>query len=222
MTVIVPGELVGVLRGARHVVVFTGAGVSAESGIATFRDALTGLWERFDAEDLATRDGFRKSPDLVWGWYEARRAGVMRASPNAAHRALAAMERRVERLTLVTQNVDDLHERAGSSAPIHLHGSLFSPRCFACARPAQLPPEIPAALEGGRQIPPPKCEHCGGRVRPGVVWFGEQLPKAALKQAFEAARSCDVLLSVGTSSLVQPAAEIPFAAACPSRISGVR
>ena len=116
MAVIVPEELVGVLRRARHVVVFTSAGVSAESGIATFRDPLTGLWERFDAEELATRQAFRKNPDLVWGWYEARRAGVMRASPNAAHGAIAAMERRVETLTLVTQNVDDLHERAGSSA----------------------------------------------------------------------------------------------------------
>jgi NAD-dependent deacetylase len=138
---------------------------------------------------------------------------VMRASPNAAHLAIAAMERKVERLTLITQNVDDLHERGGSSAAIHLHGSLLAARCFACARPAQLPSGIPAEPEGGRRLSPPKCSHCGGPIRPGVVWFGEALPESALEQAFEAARSCDVLLSIGTSSLVYPAADIPFAAA---------
>jgi NAD-dependent deacetylase len=213
MNVDLPEQLITTLRDARHVVVFTGAGVSAESGIPTFRDALTGLWERFDAEDLATPDAFRRDPDLVWGWYEWRRMCVMRASPNAAHLAIAAMERKVARLTLITQNVDDLHERGGSSDAIHLHGSLLAARCFACSRPAQLRSGIPAEPEGGRRLSPPKCSHCGGLIRPGVVWFGEALPASALQQAFEAARSCDVLLSIGTSSLVYPAADIPFAAA---------
>jgi NAD-dependent deacetylase len=206
-------ELASILLRAAHIVVFTGAGVSAESGIPTFRDALTGLWSRFDPGELATADAFRNDPELVWGWYEWRRMKVMRAAPNAAHRAIAMMAQRVPKLTLITQNVDDLHERAGSDSPIHLHGSLFAPRCVACARPAVHPDRIPDEPEGGRRIQPPQCGHCGGRIRPGVVWFGEGLPQAALNQAFEAARHCDVLFSIGTSSLVQPAAEIPFVAA---------
>jgi NAD-dependent deacetylase len=204
-----PDDVVPVLRKARHVVVFTGAGVSAESGIPTFRDALTGLWERFDVAELASAEGFRRDPDLVWGWYEWRRMSVMRAQPNAEHRAIAALAQRVQQLTLVTQNVDDLHERAGSEAVIHLHGSLFAPRCFGCGQPAALPAGMPNEPEGGRHIAPPRCTRCGDSVRPGVVWFGEMLPDAALEQAFDAARSCDVLLSVGTSSLVFPAAQIP-------------
>ena len=206
-------DLREVLRDARRVVVFTGAGVSAESGIPTFRDALTGLWHRFDAAELATADAFRRDPALVWGWYEWRRMKVLAASPNDGHEAIAAMERRVSKLTLITQNVDDLHERAGSAAVIHLHGSLFAPRCFECSRPAVFAEERPEEPEGGRRIEPPECAHCGSPVRPGVVWFGESLPEGALEQAFEAARACDVLFSVGTSSLVHPAAEIPFAAA---------
>jgi NAD-dependent deacetylase len=199
-----------ILRDARHVVVFTGAGVSAESGIPTFRDALTGLWERFDVAALASEEGFRRDPELVWGWYEWRRMSVMRAQPNAAHRAIAAVATKVPKLTLVTQNVDDLHERAGSAGALHLHGSLFAPRCLACGSPASLPSGIPEEPEGGRRVAPPRCSHCGGRVRPGVVWFGETLPEAVLQQACDAARSCDVLLSVGTSSLVYPAAQIPI------------
>lgn len=201
-----------VLAGARHVVVFTGAGVSAESGIPTFRDALAGLWERFDAEELATPEAFRRDPDLVWGWYEWRRMLVMRAQPNAAHRAIAELEGRVDRFTLVTQNVDDLHDRAGSRAPLRLHGSLFAPRCFECDEPAPLAPGMPQEPESGRRLAPPSCGRCGGKVRPGVVWFGEALPEAAIARAFEAAESCDVLLSVGTSSLVHPAAQVPWIA----------
>lgn len=114
---------------------------------------------------------------------------------------------------MITQNVDDLHERAGSGSVIHLHESLFAPRCFACARPARFPDEIPDEPEGGRRVAPPKCSHCGGRVRPGVVWFGETLLQAALKATFKAVKSCQVLFSIGTSSLVNPAAEIPRVAA---------
>jgi NAD-dependent deacetylase len=201
-----------VLAGAQHVVVLTGAGVSAESGIPTFRDALAGLWERFDAEELATPEAFRRDPDLVWGWYEWRRMLVMRAQPNAAHRAIAELEGRVDRFTLVTQNVDDLHDRAGSRATLRLHGSLFAPRCFECDEPAPLAPGIPQEPETGRRLAPPSCGRCGGKVRPGVVWFGEALPEAAIARAFEAAESCDVLLSVGTSSLVHPAAQVPWIA----------
>ena len=197
------------LCAARDVVVFTGAGVSAESGIPTFRDALTGLWQRFDPGELATPEAFRHDPALVWGWYEWRRAKVLQAQPNPAHQAIAELARRVPRLTLVTQNVDDLHERAGSTAVIHLHGSLHRPRCFACARPFEGLDAAPQEPAEGRRLEPPRCPHCGGRVRPGVVWFGEELPEDALQQAFAAAQACDLLLSVGTSGVVYPAARIP-------------
>jgi len=197
---------------ARHVVVFTGAGVSAESGIPTFRDALTGLWERFDAEALATPQAFARDPALVWGWYEWRRMKAMRAQPNAGHRAIAALESGAARVTVITQNVDDLHERAGSTAPLHLHGSLFAPHCFDCAEPTAMPTTSPDEPEGGRRLAPPRCDRCGGPIRPGVVWFGEALPGEALADAFDAAASCDVLFSVGTSSLVHPAAQLPVVA----------
>jgi NAD-dependent deacetylase len=199
------------LRAAQRVVVFTGAGISAESGIPTFRDALTGLWARYDPEELATPQAFRADPELVWGWYEWRRALVSRAQPNAGHVAVAAIEARVPGTVVVTQNVDDLHERAGSTAPIRLHGSLFAPRCSVCSAPAQLGEDPPPA-EAGR-VPPPACGSCGGLIRPGVVWFGESLPEEALARAVAAASSCDLLLAVGTSGVVHPAAGIPVTAA---------
>ncbi|GAA0510494.1 NAD-dependent protein deacylase 1 [Paractinoplanes deccanensis] len=183
------------LRDARRVVVFTGAGMSAESGIPTFRDSLTGLWERYNAEDLATPEAFERDPELVWRWYEWRRAEVEKARPNPGHEAVAAIGG-----VLITQNVDDLHERAGSKDPVHLHGSLFAPRCSACERPVPV---------GGGHL----CGSCGGRARPGVVWFGEQLPAEALEKAVAAASDCDLLITVGTSGLVYPAAEIPHLAA---------
>jgi len=197
------------LRRAQHVVVFTGAGVSAESGIPTFRDALTGLWQRFDPEQLATAEAFQRDPALVWGWYEWRRARVLQARPNPAHLAIAELARHVPQLTLVTQNVDDLHERAGSLEVIHLHGSLHQPRCFDCSRPYEMLAADPQEPAEGRRIAPPRCPYCGGLVRPGVVWFGEMLPEQALQQAFAAAEACDLLLSVGTSGVVYPAAQVP-------------
>ena len=203
--------LIGRLRNAKHVVVFTGAGVSAESGIPTFRDALTGLWEQFDAEALATPQAFQNDPALVWGWYEWRRTKVLRARPNPAHLAIAALESKVPRLTLVTQNVDDLHERAGSRDVVHLHGRLNKPFCFACRRPAVYPDEIPDEPAGGRHLEPPRCP-CGGLVRPGVVWFGEMLPEIEWNTASDAANHCDVFLCIGTSSVVQPAASLTMMA----------
>ncbi|MDF3933790.1 SIR2 family NAD-dependent protein deacylase [Pseudomonas citronellolis] len=208
-----PQPLLDALRNTRHLLVFTGAGVSAESGIPTFRDALSGLWERFDPAQLATPEAFAEDPALVWGWYEWRRMKVLAAQPNPAHRAIAELASRVPRLTLVTQNVDDLHERAGSPSALHLHGSLHQPRCVACGRAHA---GLPGALrepEEGRRLEPPRCAHCGERVRPGVVWFGEMLPEAPLRDAFAAARDCDCLLSIGTSGVVQPAAQIPQLAA---------
>ncbi|MET8836047.1 NAD-dependent deacylase [Micromonospora sp. NPDC004540] len=200
------------LAGARRLVVFTGAGMSAESGVPTFRDALTGLWAQFDPQALATPEAFRADPALVWGWYEWRRGAVRRAEPNPGHRAVAAMAARVPDTVVVTQNVDDLHERAGSATPVHLHGSLFAPRCSACAEPAPVP-DAGAEPGEGRRLTPPRCGRCDAPVRPGVVWFGEALPEQAFAAAVEAAYRCDVLLTVGTSGLVYPAAEIPQVAA---------
>lgn len=213
MSATFPQALLDALGNARHLLVFTGAGVSAESGIPTFRDALTGLWERFDPAQLATPEAFAADPALVWGWYEWRRMKVLAAQPNPAHRAIAGLLSCVPRLTVVTQNVDDLHERAGSTDVIHLHGSLHQPRCVACGHAHEGLSTTPGEPEEGRRLEPPRCVKCGERVRPGVVWFGEMLPEAALQAAFEAAQDCDCLLSIGTSGVVQPAALIPQLAA---------
>jgi NAD-dependent deacetylase len=200
-------QLLETLRGARHVAVLTGAGVSAESGVPTFRDKLTGLWERFDPVELATPQAFQRDPALVWGWYQWRRQLVEQAHPNAAHCALAEWQQRLPRFTLITQNVDDLHERAGSRHVQHLHGRLAISVCESCRREADVivSEHIP---EGGRRIEPPRCLSCGARIRPGVVWFGEGLPQAEWRAALEAAEDCDVFLCVGTSALVQPAASL--------------
>ena len=209
---LIPSHLGLVLKAAKDVVIFTGAGVSAESGIPTFRDALTGLWERFDAQDLATPGAFRKDKELVWGWYEWRRMQVLKAHPNPAHLAIAELSQHVPKLTVITQNVDDLHERAGSRNVVHLHGSLHQPRCFACGHAHVFPLEVPQEPEGGRRLKPPVCCRCGGYVRPGVVWFDEDLPQRELHAANAHAKGCDLFFSVGTSGMVSPAAQIPMLA----------
>ena len=200
------------LRDAKHVVVFTGAGASAESGIPTFRDALTGLWERFDPAQLATSQAYRSDPCLCWGWYEWRRRKVDLAQPNDAHRAIAELVRHVPKLTVITQDVDNLHERAGSSAVIHLHGSLHSPRCIDCGLLYTSALPTGAFPESGARVEPPRCSACYSYVRPGVVWFGEMLPEQAWSYALEAVEDCDFFLSVGTSGIVYPAAELPLRA----------
>ena len=200
------------LQEARHVVVFTGAGVSAESGIPTFRDALTGLWSRFDPAQLATAEAFRADPGLCWGWYEWRRLKVLQAQPNAAHLAIAELAQHVPKPTVVTQNVDDLHERAGSQDVIHLHGSLRAPRCIDCghAHVTSLPSnELPV---DGCRLEPPRGAECNGYIRPGVVWFGEMLPESAWSAGLTAAGNCDLFFSIGTSGVVFPAAELPLRA----------
>lgn len=209
----IPADLVDTLRQARHVLVFTGAGVSAESGIPTFREAATGLWERFDPTELASAAAFQRDPALVWGWYEWRRMKILGAQPNAAHRAIATLATLVPRLSLVTQNVDDLHERAGSAVLAHLHGQINRPLCFNCGMPTTYPAGIPDEPEEGRRIEPPRCGTCGGPIRPGVVWFGETLPTEDWSRALEATRDADFVITVGTSILVYPAAEIPDMAA---------
>jgi NAD-dependent deacetylase len=196
------------LAGAARVAVLTGAGMSAESGIATFRDALTGLWSRFDPEQLASEAGFRADPARVWDWYAERREGVRRAQPNAGHVALAQFSlRHPGRVTLVTQNVDDLHQRAGQPEVIRLHGDIQADQWFEpCPRGLGCDP---AAARPGR---PPQCRTCGNRVRPGVVWFGEMLPRGAIARAQAAAEACDCMLVVGTSGAVWPAAGLAGAA----------
>jgi len=192
------------LRTARHVAVLTGAGTSAESGVPTFRDAQTGLWARFRPEELASPEGFRRDPRRVWEWYEWRRARVAEARPNPGHDALARLERRVPRFTLATQNVDGLHQRAGSRNVIELHGNLLRTRCF---EEDVIVTDWPATGEV-----PPRCPRCGGRLRPDVGWFGEALPVDALEAARDAASSCDVFLTVGTAAVVYPAAGLIDAA----------
>jgi len=186
------------IRTARHICVLTGAGISAESGIPTFRDALTGLWERFRPEELATPEAFNRNPRRVWDWYESRRESIRRAEPNPGHRALAALAGRVPRLTLVTQNVDGLHQRAGSEGVIEYHGNILRDRCTVEQTVVQ------RAGASGDDLP--RCSSCGALVRPDVVWFGEAIPAAAMRLADAAALDCDLFLSIGTSSLVYPAA----------------
>jgi len=192
----IPGALVEALRDARHVCVLTGAGVSAESGVPTFRDAQEGLWARYRAEDLATPEAFLADPALVWRWYRWRRGIVAGVEPNPGHHALATLAALVPRLTLVTQNVDNLHQRAGSTDVIEFHGNIFDDRCFA-----------DGTLQAGDDtLDVPLCQDCGSPLRPGVVWFGEAIPERALDVSCAAAADCDVFLSVGTSSAVYPAA----------------
>jgi NAD-dependent deacetylase len=198
-----PDSLVRTMRNSRRVVALTGAGVSAESGVPTFREAQTGLWELYDPMDLATPEAFERDPQLVWEWYEWRRKLVETAEPNAGHQALVELEDRLPNFSLVTQNVDGLHQRAGSRNVIELHGNITRSICSV---------ERTTVDPGITELAPPPCPQCGASLRPDVVWFGEALPATAILDATEAARSCDVLFSIGTSSLVQPAASLPEAA----------
>ncbi|MCO5107203.1 MAG: NAD-dependent deacylase [Burkholderiaceae bacterium] len=198
------------VRAARRLVVFTGAGVSAESGIPTFRDALTGLWARFDPEQLATEAAFRANPAMVWRWYAERRAAIARAQPNAAHRAIAALERGGARLAVVTQNIDGLHARAGSREVLELHGNIMRARCLeGCGDPERIDAKFDWRADPRE---PPPCPRCGSPLRPDVVWFGELLPQDVLARAQRAALRCDLMLVVGTSALVHPAAGLPMLA----------
>jgi NAD-dependent deacetylase len=191
------------IAGARRCAALTGAGVSAESGVPTFRDAQTGLWSKFDPARLASPEGFAADPRLVWRWYAWRRQLIASAAPNAGHLALARAGRRFERFALITQNVDGLHARAGSSDVIELHGNILRTKCFAeCGVRYDAPEELPSGE-------PPRCPSCGSWLRPDVVWFGEMLDPAVLARAEEAASLCDLMLVVGTSGLVYPAAGLP-------------
>ncbi len=199
-----PPELVSFLRAASHITVLTGAGVSQESGLRTFRDAQVGLWAQYRPENLATPEAFLNNPKLVWDWYAARRERADTVEPNPGHYALAELSRIIPRLSLLTQNVDGLHARAGSPSVIELHGSIRKVRCFDCGVYAE------TWQDDGQNVP--KCSCCSGLLRPDVVWFGESLPRAALESAVEAARTCQAFFSIGTSGLVQPAASLAHAA----------
>ena len=198
--------LVDKLVHAQHVAVLTGAGISAESGIPTFRDP-DGLWEQFEPQELANVEAFLENPELVQGWYAHRQHIASDAAPNPAHKALAELEQHMDAFALITQNVDNLHQRAGSTRVIELHGNITRTYCIDCKRPAT-GDELSALADGE----PARCPACDGYIRPDVVWFGEMLPQKALQQAQDAATRADVFLSVGTSAVVQPAAGLPLTA----------
>ncbi len=198
----ISSELIATLGRAQTVTVMTGAGVSAESGIATFRDRNDGLWANYRPEDLATPEAFERNPDIVWNWYQWRREQLSLVQPNPAHRALAALECRYRDFTLVTQNVDRLHHRAGSRRVIELHGNIIETICHRTRRLIEL-----EAINDASFVPPRSPYHPEGLARPNVVWFGEALPASALNDA-TAASACDVFISIGTSSVVQPAASL--------------
>ncbi len=197
------------LRLAKNIVFFTGAGISAESGIPTFRDKLDGLWATHDPQSLETANAFRANPSLVWGFYLWRREQAKCALPNAAHFAIQKVASSGRAVSVITQNIDDLHERAGCLNVTHLHGSLEGAKCFACNRWAALSADQLKVPLNNLEKDPPRCVHCNGRLRPGVVWFEENLPVGVWKRSMQLIRACDVLVSVGTSGIVTPAAEIP-------------
>lgn len=199
-----PADLINFLRKSEHVAALTGAGVSQESGLRTFRDAQTGLWAQYKPTDLASPEAFQRDPKLVWDWYAWRREALKGVRPNPGHYALAEMAQRIADFTLITQNVDGLHRMAGNEDVIELHGNIQKVRCSDCGHFPDL------WEEGGQEVP--RCQFCGGLLRPDVVWFGEALPRSELEAAVQAARGCQVFLSIGTSGVVQPAASLGFAA----------
>ncbi len=197
-------ELLERLSRSRHIVILTGAGVSAESGVKTFRDP-DGLWAKLNPAELASIDGFMSNPKVVWQWYKDRWELLKNIKPNPGHYAIAEMERIFPQVTLVTQNVDRLHQKAGSVNVIELHGNLEDNHCMDCREPFSWDMEPP-------QSDLPRCKYCNGIVRPSVVWFGEMLPVGAIEEAERAALLCDIFFCVGTSAEVYPAASLPYTA----------
>jgi NAD-dependent deacetylase len=198
----ISARLVDLLRSNAKTVVLTGAGISAESGVPTFRGT-DGLWSKFDPTELASMNAFMRNPKLVWEWYLYRRDVIGKAQPNAGHKALVEIEGLLTDFTLVTQNVDNLHRRAGSQNVIELHGNIERNKCIQCGEPLQQMEIDPDNI--------PRCK-CGGQIRPDVVWFGEMLPEEALSVAMSKAESAELFLSIGTSAVVFPAADLPVIA----------
>ncbi|MDQ1265039.1 MAG: NAD-dependent protein deacylase [Bacteroidota bacterium] len=197
-------KLIERLASARFAAVLTGAGVSAESGISTFRDP-DGLWTKFNPAELASVNGFMSNPELVWSWYQYRRGIIHSTEPNPGHIAIAEMQNMFGKFTLITQNVDRLHQQAGSRDVIELHGNIIDNHCLNCKKPFEGETDLP-----DKQLP--RCPTCGGFIRPSVVWFGEMLPQKALQDAEIAAQTCDIFFSIGTSGEVYPAANLPLIA----------
>lgn len=197
-------NLIELVRMSHRVVALTGAGVSQESGLRTFRDAQTGLWAQYKPTELASPEAFARDPKLVWDWYAWRREAVKAVRPNPGHYALVEMERHIPEFTLITQNVDNLHRMAGSQRVLELHGNIQRVRCADCYTFTEVWDDDTEEV--------PRCKVCGGLLRPDVVWFGEALPRDQLEAAVEAARGCEVFFSIGTSGVVQPAASLAFAA----------
>jgi NAD-dependent deacetylase len=199
-----PDDLINSLRKAECVAALTGAGVSQESGLRTFRDAQTGLWSEYKPTELASPEAYERDPKLVWDWYAMRRGKVAEVEPNLGHYALVDMAHHIRNFSLITQNVDNLHRKAGSTDVIELHGNLQRVKCSVCGQQAEEWDDADVNI--------PRCQACGGLLRPDVVWFGESLPRSELEAAVEAARACQVFFSIGTSGMVQPAASLAYAA----------
>jgi NAD-dependent deacetylase len=199
-----PSRLVDALQISKRVTALTGAGVSQESGLRTFRDPQTGLWAQYKPQELASPDAFRRDPKLIWDWYTWRREALKGVRPNAGHYALAEMSRYIPGFTLITQNVDGLHRMAGSLQLLELHGNINQARCSECGR------VVDEWDDDGLDVP--RCRKCQGLLRPNVIWFGEHLPRHELEAAVEAARGCEVFFSIGTSGEVQPAASLAYGA----------
>lgn len=197
-------KLIEEIRLAKNITVLTGAGISKESGIPTFREAQTGLWAQYDPTELASPQAFRKNPELVWNWYQWRRDMIKKTSPNPAHYALVEMEKQVSGFTLITQNVDGLHMKAGSHNLIEIHGNIMLTKCFDQGHMVESWPVTNSV--------PPKCPKCGSYLRPDVVWFGENLSSDALERSQMAAAKSNIFFSIGTSALVHPAASLPLVA----------
>ena len=200
----IEADLIARMRTAQRVAVLTGAGVSQESGLRTFRDAQTGLWAQYKPEELASPEAFARDPKLIWDWYAWRREAVKAVRPNPGHYALVEIEKHIPEFTLITQNVDGLHRMAGSRNVLELHGNIQRVRCAECYTFTE--------IWGDDSESVPRCKECGGLLRPDVVWFGESLPRDQLEAAVLAARECEVFFSIGTSGVVQPAASLAFAA----------
>ena len=200
----IPTDLIKTLKADPRSAILTGAGISAESGVPTCREAQTGLWSQYDAQELATPEAFARNPQLVWEWYAWRRELICKAEPNPGHLALIRMEDLFSQFVLITQNVDGLHRRAGNKNVIELHGDIFRNKCIVENTTITSWPDT--------EDIPPRCPNCNALLRPDVVWFGESLPKQAISAAWDAAQNCQIFFSIGTSSLIEPAASLPIIA----------
>jgi len=187
------------IKSAKRGFALTGAGISAPSGIPTFRGE-NGFWKDKDPRELASLEGFEKNPELVWDWYNERRAIIRKTKPNPAHYALTEIEDSFEQFAIITQNIDNLHEEAGSRNVIELHGNIFRNKCSECGK----------LFNDIEQLEIPRCDECGGLIRPDVVWFGEALPKEVLQRAIQWSELSDICIVIGTSAMVQPASSLPL------------